>query len=175
MRLKLTYWRLRFLLKFPRLKDIELNFITLALGHSAWNATGQVTQKEANQDLRDRLVDKERSSTKRGNIKTQNPLKYIIRSQGGKVVGSWISIPATRVRLPPGYLPQKKTIKTAQCAFHNDYRSLKAYLKIIKKKILVSGQCFKKRDQWDTNYAFVENAEFYTQQADQENLTFGSA
>jgi len=29
-------------------------------------------------------------------------------SQGGKVVGSWISIPATRVRLPPGYLPQKK-------------------------------------------------------------------
>jgi len=28
-------------------------------------------------------------------------------SQGGKVVRSWNSIPATRVRLPPRYLPQK--------------------------------------------------------------------
>jgi len=28
--------------------------------------------------------------------------------QGGKVVGSWISIQATRARLPPGYLPRKK-------------------------------------------------------------------
>jgi len=28
--------------------------------------------------------------------------------QGGKVVGIWISIPATRVRLPPRSLPQKK-------------------------------------------------------------------
>jgi len=48
------------------------------------------------------------------------------------VVGSWISIPATRVRLPPGYLPRKKKpIKAAQCAFNNDYRSRKAYLKKI--------------------------------------------
>jgi len=29
-------------------------------------------------------------------------------SKGGKVVESWISIPATRVQLPPGNLPRKK-------------------------------------------------------------------
>jgi len=43
-----------------------------------------------------------------------------LKCQGGKVVESWISIPATRVRLLPGYLPQKThNIKTAQCAFQD--------------------------------------------------------
>jgi len=34
-------------------------------------------------------------------------------SQGGTVVKSWISIPATRVRLPPGEFTTKKDKKIA--------------------------------------------------------------
>jgi len=49
------------------------------------------------------------------------------------VVRSWISIPATRLRLPSGYLPWKKNqSKTAKCAFH-DLES-QGVLKNIKKK-----------------------------------------
>jgi len=34
------------------------------------------------------------------------------------------------------------------------------------------GQCFKKRDQCDTNYIFTELAGFYTEETYQDNLTF---
>jgi len=59
--------------------------------------------------------------------------KVQIISQGGKAVWSWISIPATRVRLPSGYLPQKKDHqKPPSVPFMTPSR--KAYLKIFLKK-----------------------------------------